>query len=909
MASNTDYTRFTYQQLLEDFSNRLKSDERFKNLSAASIYQMFMEMLTCTVDQTNFMIQRTAEEAFIDSARLDSSVIKYARNLGYSPKRQTPAECEVMIKIRGPLPPELKPGATLYFSQNDVDLTFNDNKFMLATDYSYTFDEADIRDGASSTWSKTLVFARNSASMRYYELGGIKLYSAADAVPLKAFQGELKLEVFNGISNLRKIGKNYQYYDVNDLEWSNWYGRRDPNAYSRGRYYKTNGYTKIGIGQTQDEAFKEDYLFDIEDCSIYLNEGVLEWEDSDENDPLRVCQVTTNQDKTVRIQFGDGVITRNGIIRDNENLYVQYLKTKGADANTLGTTGSIFSTTCEFLATQPGGTVELTSNVQMLLNSDIIGGTDFETAQSIKNHAPAYYAAAGRLVTKKDFISYFSQMTSPVKVKSANAWGQEEIEELFEGGTTTYKYMQNLVMYCIASSTYNINGKLNSVRNVLDESDDAFGAFTVFGSGTAYLEHLTDYIKMLLSFNSFKSQQEEKNPSKQWLKNIKKIRQQITPKMIMNSKVYAMPPFVQYFDVCGSVEIESLAKLQDYKIKVENDIYEWLSDNTAFNTPIYKADILKFYANRPETKAINLDIKVSEWIKGVENCLSYNIADRSFTQVFSMNKNLPGSPTYTNEGNMVNYNVISLPKIDANGNRLTADSLRNKNIRLKTYCYNSGDRETKFRNEFQLTPYEVTETSTNIVISMYGYQQRSRFDQITAESMIYVYVVSSGDFASTTQFSTSNSDAYGLTPNQVAQVENELKRWIQNATVVREANRAIPLPYYIESMDEITRQETIMRIGAVQNKLETELTEKSFWQYMVPKIISKYYYSSFTDLNDEDVDGTLWTHINNLVVDIYKLMKATFCDSVLDDNNNIVNFSMDNELPVVRLNVTYKYKG
>ena len=61
------------------------------------------------------------------------------------------------------------------------------------------------------------------------------------------------------------------------------------------------------------------------------------------------------------------------------------------------------------------------------------------------------------------------------------------------------------------------------------------------------------------------------------------------------------------------------------------------------------------------------------------------------------------------------------------------------------------------------------------------------------------------------------------------------------------------------------------------------------------------------DFNEEDLNGDVWTNIDNLVYDLYTQMKATFCDGVLDDNNNIVNFSMDNEIPVVRLNSTYKY--
>lgn len=909
MAYNTEYTRFTYQELIEDFQTRLHADERFKNLSAASIYQMFMEMLTGTMDETNYFMQRVAEEGFLDTARLDSSVIKHAKTLGYSPIRQTPAECEVAIKIKGPLPKGVTAGATVYFSQEDAALTFNNYKFMLKSDYSYTFDEQDIIDGQSSTWSKTLVLAKNASSMKYWTLGGIKMYNSADAYPIRAFQGEIECKEIRGIANQRKLGKNYQYYDVDDVEWSNWYGKRDPSAYERNQYRKENGFAKVGIGQSEDEALRDDNLYDIEDCSIYLNDNVQSFKDSDASEPLKVCCITSNQDKTMRVQFGDGTIVNGGLLKETDNLYVRYLKTKGAIVNTIGTTGSVFSTAARFFATQPNGVIDVTQNIQFIINSDITGGTDFESSQSIKNNAPKYYAAAGRLITEQDFISWFSAMTSPVKVKNANAWGQEEIEELFEGGSTTYKYLQNIICYAIAASAYNINGKINGVRNVLDEDDDTFGAFTVYGSGSAYLAHLVDYLKMLISFNSFCQQQYEKNPSKQWLKNIKKIRQDIAAKLIMNSKIFSMPPFVQYYDVVGSVEIDSLSKMSSYKREVENQIYEWLDENAAFGKPIFKADILKFFTKRDETKAVNLDIKVSELVKGQENVLTYNISNKSFTQVYSLNKNLPGAPTYNNTGNNVNYNVITLPNMDSNGNQINANSLRNKNIKLRLYAYNSADKKTDFRNEIQFTPYDVAETGENIVISMYGYQQRSKFDIINNQTAIYLYVTSNDDFASTSNFSTANAASYGLTPAQVADVQADLKEWIHNAVIVHEADRAIALPYFIETMDEITRQETITRVGAIQNQMETELTEKSFWQYMVPKLISKYYYASYADMNEEDVDGELWTHITNLAVDIYKLLKVTLCDSVLDDNNNIVNFSMSNELPVVRLNITYKYRS
>jgi hypothetical protein len=140
---------------------------------------------------------------------------------------------------------------------------------------------------------------------------------------------------------------------------------------------------------------------------------------------------------------------------------------------------------------------------------------------------------------------------------------------------------------------------------------------------------------------------------------------------------------------------------------------------------------------------------------------------------------------------------------------------------------------------------------------------------------------------------------------KVTELQSFVSDWVKNATAVTNANRAIPLPYFVSAMGTNTREETIVRKGILQNAYETQLTEKAFWLYLIPTIIKEYYPD--VDLADEDINGETWTQIDNLVRDLYTQFKATFCDSILDDNNNIVNFSMDNELPVVRLNIKYKY--
>ena len=118
-----NYLNVTYEQLLQDFRARLNSDPRFKNIGSATIYGMFQEMLCACMDMTNFYLQRTAEESFISTARLDSSVIKHAKSLGYNPRRAIPARCELMIRLKGPLPAGIKTGTEIFFSQENMDLS------------------------------------------------------------------------------------------------------------------------------------------------------------------------------------------------------------------------------------------------------------------------------------------------------------------------------------------------------------------------------------------------------------------------------------------------------------------------------------------------------------------------------------------------------------------------------------------------------------------------------------------------------------------------------------------------------------------------------------------------------------------------------------------------------------------
>lgn len=899
-----NYTRITYQDMLEDFTARLRNDERFKNMSSASIYYLFMEMLTGTFDMTNFYMQRTAEEGFIDTAKLDSSVIKHGKNLGYNPIRPTPAEAEIQVIIKGPLPAGLVKGATIYFSQEETDLSFDNRKFMLNTDYSYVLTQEDIDAGQSASWSKTLTYSVPVENMKYLEIQDVKMYNNSALVPIKIFQGEVQTHVIRGVANLYKLGKAYQFYDIDDLKFSNWYGKRDPNGWYKNTFYKKNSWTKIGIGKTEEDALYVGNLFDIEDCSIYLNEKLAQFDESTADTPYKICSLTTNSDKTVRLKFGDGTIVSPGLISDTDNIYIKYLTCDGSQANKIGSKSAEIKANNKFYATCPGGIIDVSNNIKFILNTDIQGGVDFESQQSIKNNAPLYFASNNRLVTKQDFVSYFRGLTSPIKVKNAIAWGQDEIEDFDNGGHTTYKYIQNCICYCIASTLYNTTSAVHYPINVLtDSSSNTNGTFSVYGTNREYLNHLTDFIKMLLSFDSFHNTQYTETPTVQWLKNIKKIRENAEPKMIINSKLYSFPPVVQYYDVVGTVTVNSLSKLQSYKREVENKIYEWLEENSNFRQKIYKSDIVRFFNEREETKAVDLDIRVSDIIKTKDLNYVFDMSNTPLSDIYTFNPNVPGSDmTVTGTP----YNTITIPKQDRNGNILTADMLENKTIQLYLYAPSASGSSYSKRALLQVTPYSVTESRNNITMTIYGVSSYTNVG-VGKNSLMYLNIPATTDFYSLSNFSTSNAKNYGLSSADVNDIQSMINTWINNSTAIREASRAIPLPYYVQVLNNNTREETILRRGIIQNDYETQLTEKAFWMYFIPSVIKKHYKSSLIDFNEEDLNGDVWTNIDNLVYDLYTQMKATFCDGVLDDNNNIVNFSMDNEIPVVRLNITYKY--
>ena len=914
-----NYLNVTYNQLVQQFQARLKSDPRFKNITSATIFGMFTEMLAAVTDMTNFYIQRTAEEGFISTAKLDSSIIKHCKNLGYNPRRPVPARCELIIRIKGPLPSTLTAGTEVFFNRDTTKLMFNGNPFILDNGYSYVFTEEDIINGSSSDWYRDLTFAVPQESSEYIPLIGINLYNTVNTTAIKCFQAEQKIVEFLGTANIKKLGEPCQFYDVDDVNFSNWYGKRDPYAFIENVYDPTLSWCQVGIGADEVDAFNKENIYKIETQSIYLSDDIINLNGKLPEEPLKICLIDTNPDKTVRVTFSsEPNIASIGLKSDKDNLYVKYLTTKGKEANTVGVNGAVMTHNNQINVSVKGSIVSLTNNVQFIINSDIYGGENFESQASMKINAPAYFSSRGKLITRDDYMSYFRALSSPMTVQTAMVFGQHDIEDTVG---FLHPLCQNNIIYCLMGHLYlkNPNGNW-TVRNVLTEDDyNTTDTFSLYGN--KYLEHLCDYIKLLRSYQGFYNCQYSENPQDQWLRNIQLINKNCQFNSEINSVIFSLPPYVQYFDAVGTVYVKPLTDIEAYMNEMKNRVYEYLDSRISTHKKIYKSEIIKLYNEHPATVSTDIDFKVSELIKSDLKKYFWNkkvspgyefIQNKSletYTTVLNSYTESAGGLTKEAQLKRVHgdfwWNEVKIPNIDAYGNKMFSKMFEERNIEidiLKTETKSGAD--TKVIIQTNTFSAEVSEDDNFIVLTPKALQDGTvDFDDIEQFNIV---LPNTNDFYSSTTFSPYKTDEYNLSSDQIKSIQSLVDDWLANKLyTITSAQRAIYLPYTVTSSNVNTREETIMRKGSISLDNEMTLSENSFWNYLVPKIIDTYYAGKIKA--DSNIYDGEWEHITNLIMDIYPKIKPGICDSILDNNNNITNFSTQMERACLRniINVQY----
>lgn len=586
MNDKLNYTNLSYSEIKDGLVSRMAQDPRFSNFTESQLNTVLLEIFTATTDFTNYYIGRRAEESFLDSAKLRSSVIMLSKMLGYVVQRPIPATTSIKIKLKsGTL------GQTFSLAAGKT-FTFNGLNYILKDTISYTITQDDVNNFATNPEYVLVLefYDKNQKGI----LKHTEQIADSDKVPVYLIQGDIKLYDVAPTDN-PKLNTRFQTYKILDKDFSNMFGSEDYG------YDNTNGttevtynLTRVGVGDSLVQAFSqtagessfnnsgEFYI----DRRSFLNDSTfpaLTARGSGSNS--KYCVIRTAIDDNVEVLFADDNIGKIGP-KDLQHLYVKYLSTKGAAGNQVGVINKII--TSQEISFQDFNQ----SNVEFTLRKNITGGADRESIDSMKVNAPGIFYSLDRCVSSKDYVNFLKTLTSPLNVKNAIAWGEQE--ETVDGNVSNLR-MFNVVLFSILGEMYHkeyINGEL--VYNRLSTDADSYKLMAD-----------NDYFDLLVAGDSVTPLRDDAFDE---FEDVGLVYSKLKPRSQATVKNVYISPIIKDLKIAGYVYLNPLADRIKTNAKITDALYEYLNDNADFNIPVYISNLIQLIEEFPEVH--HADIKL-----------------------------------------------------------------------------------------------------------------------------------------------------------------------------------------------------------------------------------------------------------------------------------------------------------
>jgi len=483
------YTSLTNEDILAQVYDRFlktpngDTNHKFDNFRESAIAQTLIEIFAGTVDINNYYIQRRAEECYFDTAQLKSSVISLSRMFGYVMNRKEPSRAKLRMVIEGDI--EDNQIQIPYYSK----FSYGGDPYVLVNTMTYNIPTDEYNE-----MNKDSVITIDADSF---------------GNPIQIVQGNIKEKVFNGATNTQ-VNAPFQIYKIEDKDFSNLYGDKD---------FFYNGVTQIYVGENKiasDDGSNTQFSID--------RRSLLNWKTIDTSDLSKsqnICVVRTSPDGFVEILFGDGTpgdintvnnsdatggFARKGAMSRKDNIYVQYLACEGKSTNTTGVisdkvdfAGKIFNS----------NGFDISTKVSFELLSNVYGGSDEESMDSIKYSSPKIYNSLDRLVTKDDYVAYMKSLNSPINVQNAIAWGEQEERDL--ALKFALAKMFNVTLFTMTGSMYDLDAQPHGPKIgeqyddvVLDLDYDPYafqtqGYFNIF-----IIQEMVNQLKRYSTLTTFK---------------------------------------------------------------------------------------------------------------------------------------------------------------------------------------------------------------------------------------------------------------------------------------------------------------------------------------------------------------------------------------------------------------------
>jgi hypothetical protein len=483
-------------------------------------------------------------------------------------------------------------------------------------------------------------------------------------------------------------------------------------------------------------------------------------------------------------------------------------------------------------------------------------------------------------------------MSKPIAAKNAIAWTTTKLKNRTNYSSTYSTQFvdecnnaKDAIFYTVIGDLYESLGndryKVKELYTATDE-DYVVGGTTLYNNTDDYLSHISDLSECVRHTNNrlqtiaYEQANDKNDP---FHLNTVSIYNDIEEKLPFGVMPISIPPIVQYFDLVGTVEIDRTTNVADYQSEIESKIYKWLVDRQGFNNKIYKSDLIKLIYDNKSTRNVSVDLTPSTITKDTANYFFFG----------SVKQGATNEGTYITSINGYTDNVIVIKR--TSDNTKVANGVRKDILMSEAYirsaltvsmCVGDNDVDEDLTNSKKVTVKEVTELSDGrIQIILNDGDYSDLFENVTATNKgIWIginNVVNQFYNAAPDPNKTISKDA--LDSYITANYQAEYTHGTTQTPVVR--------PYAAETYE--------VNHNRISERLVDQVRQTN--KYSLNALNEKSFNFIVCDANIDD----------GSYVDIYKCVKYIIEDSILDDNNNIVNYTLPNEISVVRVMLNYTY--
>ncbi len=629
------YTNISYDDIRDNLLTIFKAKGgKLADFSTSSYGRMMIELFSGVADLMAYYGESSFNNAFLETAYNTPAIYAGARMLGYSIRRPVPAKAAFAIQTK-------KTGV------------YGKIKIFIPMGTQFSIGSSILTTVSDSEWE----YDRNNDPD---ETGLLKLVSGNCVCA----EGYFKETVF--VSS----GTQNQTFYLVDGGFSDYFGENDPN-YSEDHKFESrkNTFTSVSTDASLVDNFdstdaingniywrisRRGFIDPALENKVNDIETFVEGENSTTN--YTVLLETAN-DGSVQVRFGDGL---KSAIPYGE-IKVHYFYTNGERGNLINVVGTKinpYKSNIHIRNEYENESDIKLDDLSFALTSDVRGGLDIESIDSIKNNASSIYSSLDRLVNKLSYQIFLSRYAD---IKYATASGEDILNTKLPDGTLDIKYMNQVRFTAIKDlyrlkedkyyptepdeyflSGFKVNGLMYIWQYDNQKMPDKTCAYKFRDAMETAVQNVAEAMAVIRgdSIADNKKMLMDAMPKGQSFQDIINLPYvgtvfgaKVTPYdfvevgseidsimralnrrgMITVGAGYHMYvyPVVHNYNIKMELILYRGNNFSDIKEKLKYTVYKYLKDNTDFKTGIYRSRIASLIHTFPEVAGVNVTFEAA----------------------------------------------------------------------------------------------------------------------------------------------------------------------------------------------------------------------------------------------------------------------------------------------------------